>query len=63
MTGGPFYDTHRRDPQWRLNVDSGRPVSANSRHSQAARMGQIHPLLSFPISPGTGGTREKGDFG
>ena len=41
-------EVHRRHPQWRLNVDSGRPLRANSGYSQVAwRTVQIDPTPLF----------------
>ena len=34
MAAAPICNAHCRDPLWPLNVDSCRPVSANTGHSQ-----------------------------
>ena len=42
----------------------GRPLCANTGHSSTGwRTGQVDPLLSFPISPGTGDEHHKAGVG
>ena len=47
----PDCDVHRRDWRWPLNVDTGRPLCANTGRSQTARQtGEVDPKATFKIS-------------